>query len=119
MKYQGIEKRKARKRPTDVQGLKDFYSAYYKQSLSNVLAQDCSEMQDPEILKTVQNLNDDQSEQFWNHLQSIVIPEKTVKDLKYYFSLRYQVVMYSECLNYSGGPSKCFFELGRRMKFII
>ncbi|CAL6087334.1 Hypothetical_protein [Hexamita inflata] len=79
--------------------LKDFYSAYYKQSLSNVLAQDCSEMQDPEIFKTVQNLNEDQSEQFWNHLQSIVIPEKTVKDLKYYFSLRYQVVMYSECLN--------------------
>ncbi|CAL6087300.1 Hypothetical_protein [Hexamita inflata] len=79
--------------------LKDFYSAYYKQSLSYVLTQDCSEMQDPEILKTVQNLNEDQSEQFWNHLQSIVIPEKTVKGLKKYFRLRYQVVMYSECLN--------------------
>ncbi|CAL6049752.1 Hypothetical_protein [Hexamita inflata] len=30
-------------------------------------------------------------------------------------------IQYSENVNgmYSGGPSKCFFELGRRMKFII
>ncbi|CAL6001097.1 Hypothetical_protein [Hexamita inflata] len=79
--------------------LKDFYSAYYKQSLSYVLTQDCSEMQDPEIFKTVQNLNEDQGDQFWNHLQSIIIPEKTVEYLKKYFRLRYKVVLYSECLN--------------------
>ncbi|CAL6001111.1 Hypothetical_protein [Hexamita inflata] len=79
--------------------LKDFYSAYYKQSLSYVLAQDCSEMQGPELFKTVQNLNEDQGEQFWNHLQSIIIPEKTVEYLKKYFRLRYKVVLYSEYLN--------------------
>ncbi|CAL6052537.1 Hypothetical_protein [Hexamita inflata] len=64
-----------------------------------VLAQDCSEMQDQEIFKAVQNLNEDQSQQFWNHLQSIIIPEKTVEYLQQYFKLGYQVVMYCECLN--------------------
>ncbi|CAL5998753.1 Hypothetical_protein [Hexamita inflata] len=32
---------------------------------------------------------------------------------------RYQIGECSTVSSYSGGPSKCFFELGRRMKFII
>ncbi|CAL6051451.1 Hypothetical_protein [Hexamita inflata] len=43
---------------------------------------------------------------------------KTVRVFNLLSCLLFSVVS-QIMLNYSGGPSKCFFELGRRMKFII
>ncbi|CAL6001061.1 Hypothetical_protein [Hexamita inflata] len=76
--------------------LRDFYSEYYKQSLSYVLKNDFSEMQKPEIFKTVQNLNEQQQQLFWNRLSFLFNDEKPLTDLKQYFKQYYSVVMYSD-----------------------
>ncbi|CAL6050984.1 Hypothetical_protein [Hexamita inflata] len=81
------------------------YNSFYKQILDKF---------DINIQQSVQEFSSDQLD--YSEISDIQKYAVTIKESLIQF-LVYNLKISHE--QYSGGPSKCFFELGRRMKFII
>ncbi|CAL6082231.1 Hypothetical_protein [Hexamita inflata] len=70
------------------------YTKFYNEAL-NALFQQPKDQSPKAICETINSLNQQQSLQFWNYLETIVKPQLNVELLKQYYNNSYQAVLYS------------------------
>ncbi|CAL6101285.1 Hypothetical_protein [Hexamita inflata] len=81
------------------QELQNTYTAFYKRALRIILNQDFSDKQPRDIYQQIVDLDSIKSKQFWQILEQIVEPKKSIPNLKKYFENSYFRVKYTELLN--------------------